>query len=146
MSDIKQGETLTDAEMDELVEKIQLAAGLRRYVKVLGIWSTYVGMVFDEKRTKDKQSVALRTSLREQREACVADAQDEEKRVYAAAGVMAIDMVSRAVAQAFDFSTYSGAKRCAFIQKAIQEEIDGVQETLLPLQEILNDLLPEGEE
>lgn len=143
-----QEEHITEEETAELVQMIMQLGAQDRYQEVLGIWKTYIGMVFDEQRTKVGQAFEIRNSLREHER----DVRERALTVPAskrsfndAAEIMAINFIVPVVAQAFDFSTYSGAKRCAYIQRALQVEIDDVNAKIDPVRHILDEFLKDGD-
>lgn len=139
---------MTEEETEKLVEMIMHLGAQDRYQEVLTIWHTYIGMVFEEQRTKAGQASAIRSSLRD-REKLVreraAAAKPEDRNFHDPAEIMVINFIAPVVAQAFDFSTYSGAKRCAYIQKAIAEEVAEVNAKIDPVRHILDEFLKDGD-
>ena len=134
-------EALTDAQMDELVQMISVLFAQDRYTEVLRIWSEYFVMLFREQRTKDKQAFEIRGALNEQEEivkARAALADPDDRDISDAAELMAIQFIRPIVCQAFDFSTYSGSRRCSYIRSALQVEIDAIEAKVNPLRHIMD--------
>lgn len=137
------GKELTHEEVIEnIVETVMILDAQDYYADVLQIWAKYIGMVFEEEKRKDGQRSRIMDALSEQREKIQTQAaglSKDEPNYYFAAQVLAIDVIRPVVAQSFDFSTYSGAKRCAYIQKAISEEIACTLEKLAPVRHIMEE-------
>lgn len=140
-------DALTEDQTAEFVDIILVLDGQNRYQEVLQIWSTYIGMVFEQERTKDGQGAEIRGPLQEQ-EKIIRDRATkmlpENSNMIDAAELMAIQFIAPIVEKAFDFSTYSGAKRCEYIQNRIREEIEHVKAQIDPVRHIL-DLFKETE-
>lgn len=133
---------LNDAEIEKLIQMVLVLEGQDRYAEVLQIWSKYIQMVFEEQRTKANQSAEIRASLQEQDKlvrARAAQVPPEERNMIDAAEILAIDFITPIVNQAFDFSTYSGARRCSYIRDAIGKEVQEVLDKVNPLRYILEE-------
>lgn len=135
--------TLSEEEMNELVESILVADAYDHYSQVLPIWGKYISMVFDEFRTKDRQYNAILASLDEHRAKTKAHAvtvAKEDRTMIPAADIMCVDFVQAVVEKAFGFSTYSAHRRNQYIQKAIMDEVQKATAKVDPIRHILDDM------
>lgn len=133
----------TETQMDELVEMILLLDARARYSEVLGIWSEYFVMVFNEKNTKNKQYTSINKSLSDQVDIVTKRAKEsniEEKSYIDAAEIMAINFIKLIVERAFKFSTYTTNKRLSYICNKLSEESKSTETEIGPLRYILDDL------
>lgn len=138
---------MIEEETQELVQMIMVLDGQDRYQGVLQIWSVFIGMVFQEERTKAGQSAKIRSALKEheakvrERAAKVAP---ENRSMSDAGELMAMQFIAPVVAKAFDFSTYSASKRCAYIRNALCAEIESVKAQIEPVRHILEEFRGEA--
>lgn len=140
---------LTDAQENELVEKILVLEGLVRSEYVYGVMSEFVDMVFDEQRTKAGQSSQLIEAITEQIDLVrerVAATPVEERTLVDAGELTALWIVKGLVMKAFGFSTYSGPQRRSYIKKGIRKEIEELSAKIGPVRHILDDLFSTTEE
>lgn len=136
----KTEKALTEKQTEDLVQKILLIEGCERNEYTLGVLSEFVGMVFDEERTKVGQKDQLCDALADQerlvRERATGVPEDQRSMVDAGE-LMALQFVRGAVDKAFGFSTYSGPQRRSYIQKAIRQQLATVKAELDPVRHIL---------
>lgn len=132
----------TETQMDELVEMILVLDAKARYSEVLGIWSEYFVLVFNENTTKNKQYTAINDSLSEQTNIVTKRAKEsniEGKSYIDAAEIMAINLIKPIVDKAFEFSTYTTNKRLSYICNKISDEIQSTETKIGPLRHILDE-------
>lgn len=137
--------TVTDDQVEEITKLILLIEGHARNEYVLGILSEFVGMVFDEQRTKAGQHAELCGALDAQVESVrgrVLDTPEDQRTLVDAGELVALQFVKEAVSKAFGFSTYSGPQRRAYILKEIKKELETVTAKLDPVRHILEDFQP----
>lgn len=131
---------LTEKQTEELVQKVLLMEGYERNEYVLGVLSEFVGMVFDEERTKVGQKAQLCEALADHEKLVrerAAGVPEDQRSMVDAGELVAVQFVQGAVDKAFGFSTYSGPQRRSYIQKAIKEQLATVKAELDPVRHIL---------
>lgn len=131
-----------EEQIEKITQIVMMVYAQDHYASRLKTWAEYIGMVFEEARTKNQQQQEITDAIAEHRDNVVKQAKlisPEERDFMPAAEILCLDFIGAAVDKAFKFSTYSTRRRAEHIQESIATEIKVTLSKVEPLRSTLEE-------